>query len=163
VPAISLLLSLWVLGTPIVLLGLYAARKPSTRITTGFGARLGLLSGISIGFTLLFAMTLNLFLGRYVAHQGKSFDEQIQQQLSEAMNRANLSNSGDTSAADIAANKEAADDVAEMKQELRIPEFRVGFALTGLLVAIGFYSIYSSATGAFSGYLRSRAPRRTVS
>jgi hypothetical protein len=163
VPAVGLLLSLWILGTPIVLMGLYAARKPATRITTGFGARLGLLSGISIGLTLLFAMTANLFLQRFVAHQGKTFDQQIQQQMAEAMKRANLNNGDDSNAADKAANKEAADDLDQLQRELQIPEFRTGFVLTGLLAAIGFYAIYSSATGAFSGYLRSRAPRRTAS
>jgi hypothetical protein len=157
VPVVGLLLSLWVLGTPIVLLGLYGARKPATRITTGFGARLGLLSGMSIGLTLLFAMTLNLFLQRYLTHQDKTFDQQIQQQMAEAMKRPGLVNDGG------AADKEAAEDMAQLQHELQTPEFRTGFVLTGLLAAIGFYAIYSSATGAFSGYLRSRAPRRTIS
>jgi uncharacterized membrane protein len=163
VPPVGLLLSLWVLGTPIVLMGLYAARKPTTRITTGFGARLGLLSGLSIGLTLLLAMTANLFLGRFVAHEGKTFDQQIRQQMSEALKRSSLATGGDGSAADNAANKEAADDMAQLQRELEIPEFRAGFVLTGLLLAIVFYSVYSSATGAFSGYLRSRAARRQVS
>jgi hypothetical protein len=163
IPPVGLLLSLWVLGTPIVLMGLYAARKPATRITTAFGARLGLLSGLSIGLTLLLAMTANLFLGRLVAHEGKTFDQQIRLQMAEALKRSNLGTGGDGSAADTAANKEAADDMAQLEHQLDIPEFRTGFVLTGLLMAIVFYSVYSSATGAFSGYLRARAAQRPVS
>jgi hypothetical protein len=163
IPPVGLLLSLWVLGTPIVLMGLYVARKPSTRITTGFGARLGLLSGISIGLMLLLAMTANLFLGRFVAHEGKTFDQQIRLQMAEALKRSSLGTGGDGSAADTAANKEAADDMAQLERQLDVPEFRTGFILSGLLMAIVFYSVYSSATGAFSGYLRARAARRVVS
>jgi len=47
-PPITLLSFFWFVAAPIVVLGVYSSRFRKTRITTGFGARLGLLAGLAM-------------------------------------------------------------------------------------------------------------------
>ena len=135
---------LWTLGAPIVLLGLYCARAPHTRVTANFGARLGLLSGLAIGLAALFADTVAMLLERFVWHMGNAIDAQFspaspqwQQLLSQFP------------AADAAPQ--------QLLHWLSVPEFRAGLGLLGFAIFLLLYAGYSMLAGAFAGLLRSRA------
>jgi hypothetical protein len=149
-PPIGLLAVLWMLGAPIVVLGIYSARTPRTRITTGFGVQLGILSGTAIGLASFFANTLILLALRFVLHQpdkfagpiNAAFDQVQKQQLSQPV---------------------SPDVLAEMRHLfdlLKIPEFRIGFLLLGSAILFLIYIVYSAIAGAFAGLLRSRAAAR---
>jgi hypothetical protein len=151
IPPVGLVSLLWLMGAPIIVLGVYCARNPASRVTAGFGARLGLLSGVSIGLAGLLLFTASLLVTRFVLHQGGVFDQQIAQQIAEAVSKV--------SATPDAASPDAVADVANMKNAMAIPAFRAGVFLGGCLLSVSFYAIYCSIAGAFSGYLRARARR----
>ena len=51
-PGVVLLTLLWAIISPVVVIGLFQSRFPLVPITTGFGARLGLLTGLAVGVVL---------------------------------------------------------------------------------------------------------------
>jgi hypothetical protein len=149
---IALLTMLWLFGAPIILLGIYCARNPLTRVSSSFGARLGLLSGVSIGITGFIVQTMVLFIKRFVLHRGSDIDQGIvslftqmqaqqQQQLSQV-------------------SAEQADIVRHMYSYFTVPEFVVGGALISALLFLALYAVYSAIAGSFSGFLRARAVAR---
>jgi hypothetical protein len=149
---IALLTTLWLFGAPIILLGIYCARNPTTRVSSSFGARLGLLSGISIGITGFAVQTMVLFVKRFVLHHGSEIDGSIlslvaQMQTQQQQQLAHMS-------------AEQADIVRHMYSYFTIPEFVVGGALIMAFSMLTFYSLYSGIAGSFSGFLRSRAGAR---
>jgi hypothetical protein len=149
-PPFALVEFLWIVGAPIILLGIYCARKPLTRITTSFGAKLGLLSGLAIGIAIGVTQTIGFLLARFAFHQGAELD-------------ANFATAFANVRAQTLANSTGATDTAALQQimdKLSIPEFRVGLLLAGSLLFLCLYLLYASLAGAFAGYLRSRAARR---
>jgi hypothetical protein len=149
VPPIAALSFLWLIGAPIVILGIYAARFRKSRITTSFGARLGLLCGLAIVLCTITLNTVGLLLQRYVFHTSTAFDNvianlfvQMQSQWETQM-RANNT-------------PDAASMIASIHHMLSIPEFRAGFVLLGTALLLVFYLAFATATGAFAGYFRSR-------
>jgi uncharacterized Zn finger protein (UPF0148 family) len=141
-PAVSLLSLLWGFAAPVVVLGLYAARFPRTRIYTGFGARLGLLSGLAIALASMTINSVALVLERFALHGSASIDSQIEQMFVQM--RTSL------------AASPSADEMHAMLRWLTIPEFRAGLVLASLGMMLGLYLAYSSLAGAFAGALRSR-------
>ncbi|MGA7158159.1 MAG: hypothetical protein WBY53_15000 [Acidobacteriaceae bacterium] len=143
-PPVSLLSFLWFVSAPIVVLGIYSSRFRQTRVTTGFGARLGFLTGLAM---LCFTVTLNtigLVLQRFVFHSTTELDSQLKDFYTQM--HTNFA----------AKSPEAAKVVAST---LAVPEFRAGLLLSAICIALIFYLIYAATAGAFGGYLRSRAPR----
>jgi hypothetical protein len=145
-PPVSLLSLLWGFAAPVVVLGIYVARFPRTRITTGFGARLGLLSGLAIALASLTINTLALVVTRFVLHASASTDGQIEQMF--AQMRTTL------------AARSSADDAQSVLRWLNIPEFRAGLVLASIGMMLVLYLAYSSVAGAFAGALRSRRGSR---
>lgn len=140
-PPVSLLGVFWGFSAPIVALGVYASRFPRTRIHAGFGARLGLLSGLAIALASLTLNTLGLVLARFAFHDAASIDGPVAQIFNQL--RASMLAKSDT-------------DASQFLGWLTIPEFRAGLLLTSVGMMIALYLIYSSLAGAFGGYLRSR-------
>jgi hypothetical protein len=143
-PPVLLLGLFWGFAAPIVVLGVYAARFPRTQITTGFGARIGLLSGLSISAASVTIQTVAMVLARFAFHDAASIDGPIDQVFSQF--RVSL------------ADRPAA-DVQPVLNWLAIPEFRAGLMLASMGMMVTVYLVYSLLAGAFAGYLRSR--RRT--
>lgn len=143
-PPVTLLSFLWFISAPIVVLGVYSSRFHQTHITTGFGARLGFLTGLAILVVTMTLNTIGLVLERFVFHSTAAVDTQI----------ANLFAQVHTNFA--AQSQEAAKMAASI---LAIPEFRAGILLTSICMFLVLYLIYSATAGAFAGYLRSRTPR----
>lgn len=143
-PPITLLSFFWFVAAPIVVLGVYSSRFRKTRITTGFGARLGLLAGLAMVIVTSTFDTIGLVLERFVFHSTAEIDTQI----------GNLFSQMHTNfAAQPGPVAKAAIDI------LAIPEFRAGILLTSIFLCLGLYLAYSATAGAFAGYLRSRSPR----
>ncbi len=143
-PPISLLSFMWFISAPIVVLGAYTSRFRKTRITTGFGARLGLLTGLAMLIATTTLNTIALVLERFVFHSTAEIDAQIANVFTQ-MNTSITAQSGP-------ATKAALD-------MLTIPEFRAGILLTSIALGLAFYLAFSATAGAFAGYLRSRTPR----
>jgi hypothetical protein len=143
-PPVTLLSFFWFISAPIVVLGVYSSRFRQTRITTGFGARLGLLTGLGI---LIATTTLNIIgidLQRFVFHSTAEVDLQLANIFAQMHTSITASSSP--------ASKAALD-------MLTIPEFRVGILLGSIAICITIYLAFSAAAGAFAGYHRSRTPR----
>jgi hypothetical protein len=141
-PPVSMLWLFWLMGAPIVVMGIYSARFRQTLITTGFGARLGLLCGLAIALATVLLDTIGLLLQRFVFHSSGTFD-------------AALANSYSQMRAAVVAQPSAALALGW----LAIPEFRAGFVLSSAVLLLVLYLGFSATTGAFAGYLRSRATR----
>ncbi|QMV19028.1 hypothetical protein GOB94_10335 [Granulicella sp. 5B5] len=144
-PPLGLLAFLWTLGAPIVLLGIYAARNPSSRITARFGARFGLLTGLAIGVAGMIVNTLSTLVARFALHQGAELDHQLLQAAT---------------AQSPIIQQLAAQQPADYKAYIalfNIPEYRAGLLLAGTLMLVVLYSVYTLLAGAFAGLLRSRA------
>jgi hypothetical protein len=143
-PPITLLSFFWFISAPIVGLGVYSSRFRKTHITAGFGARLGLLTGL---FMLIATSTLNtigLVLERFVFHSTAELDTQIAKLFAQV--HTNFATQSQQS-------------VKIMTDMLAIPEFRAGILLSSIFFGLVLYLAYSATAGAFAGYLRSRAPR----
>jgi len=158
VEPVALLSAFWIVGAPIVVLGIYAARFPRTRITSGFGARLGLLTGLAIALATTLLNTAQMLVTRFLLRKPAAIDgpvaaafHQMQTQMQSQLHAqlAGVAPAGDQAAASVAA-------VNDFLALFTIPEFRVGLLLaTGLLFLCG-YLLFSSIGGAFAGFLRSR-------
>jgi hypothetical protein len=140
-PPVSLLGVFWSFSAPIVALGVYASRFPRTRIHAGFGARLGLLSGLAIAIASLTLNTLGLVLARFAFHDAASIDGPINQ----ASSQLHVS---------MLAKSDA--DAQQVLAWFTIPEFRAGVMLASVALVMALYLAYTSLAGAFGGYLRSR-------
>jgi Zn ribbon nucleic-acid-binding protein len=143
-PPVSVLSFMWFISAPIVVLGVYSSRFHQTRITTGFGARLGLLTGLAILIATSTLNTIALVLERFVFHSTAAIDAQVANVFTQ-MHLSITAQSGP-------AAKAALDMLA-------IPEFRAGLLLTSITIGLAFYLAFSATAGAFAGYLRSRSPR----
>ncbi len=139
-PPVLLLSIFWFIGAPIVALGLYHARFRQSRITSGFGARLGALCSLAIGLASGVVYTIVSLLARFAFHAGATFDSQLNNSFAETAARASANAGGG--------------DPLNMTAMLNVPEYRVGLLLSGLAAFLLLYIAYSALTGAVAGYLR---------
>jgi hypothetical protein len=143
-PPVTLLSFFWFISAPIIVMGVYSSRFRKTRITTGFGARLGLLTGLFILIVTSTLNTIGLVLERFVFHSTAELDTQIEKLFAQV--HANFA----------AQSQQSVKIVSDM---LAIPEFRAGILLSSIFFGLVLYLAYSATAGAFAGYLRSRSPR----
>lgn len=143
-PPVTLLSFFWFISAPIIVLGVYASRFRLTRITAGFGARLGLLTGLAILIATTTLNTIGLVLKRYVFHSTSDIDTQLAGLFTQ-MHATITATSGPSAKAAL--------------DMLTIPEFRAGILLTSIAICLACYLAFSATAGAFAGYLRSRSPR----
>lgn len=129
---------LWALIAPIVVLGIYCARRKHTRIRAGFGARLGLITGMAIAMCMFIADSLQLIVDRFILHRGAEIDATLATLFARVQESQ-------------AANQQP------MPFNIAIPEFRVGLLLFSLGFGISLYLVYAIISGAFGGLLRSRS------
>jgi hypothetical protein len=141
---IALLSFFWFVSAPIIVLGVYSARFRLTKITTNFGARLGMLTGLAILIATMALNTIDLVLERYAFHSTTEIDTQLANLFTQM--RATITATSGPSA------KAALDMIA-------IPEFRAGILLLSIAMGFVLYLAFSATAGAFAGYLRSRSPR----
>lgn len=139
---VSLLALFWAVSAPIVTLGIYAGRFRSTRILPGFGARLGILTGIAVTLGMATVNTVQVLVERFVFHSAAHVDAQMNQLFAQFETNS-LQQSG-----------AAAQPILSL---LQIPEFRAGFLLASLAFFIAMYLVFSAIGGAFAGYLRAKS------
>ena len=130
---------------PSLVISIYCAKYRQTRITAAVGARVGLVCGFLCAFGIAVAETVQLLALRYGMHKGDAFS--LDPVLLQA--KANAVAQYGQATADMVFNP-----------LLTIPEFRVGFFLFLLSIGIAVLLLLSTASGAFSGYMRSRAQAR---
>jgi hypothetical protein len=143
-PPVALLSFFWVISAPIIVLGVYSSRFRKTRITTGFAARLGMLTGLAILVATMTLNTIGLVFERYIFHSTAELDLQLSNLFSQ-MRTTITATSGP-----------AAKTALGM---LAIPEYRAGILLSSVALCLVIYLVFSATAGAFAGYLRSRSTR----
>jgi hypothetical protein len=138
VPQVTFLVFLWALIAPIVVLGIYCARRKHTRIRAGFGARLGLVTGLAISVAIFIVDSVQLIFSRFVLHRGADLDKDMAT-LFTTLHQTQ------------AANQQP------MPFNDAVPEFRVGLLLFSIGFGVFLYLFYAVISGAFGGFLRSRS------
>jgi hypothetical protein len=141
-PPLVLLSFLWAVMAPAVAVRLYGARLPGAGVTASFGARLGLLTALFVCLANTTVNVLDLTLTRFVLHGAGPRDAEVQAFWTQML----ASQTGPGS--DVLAGL------------LRIPEFRVGFVLSGAVISVVVYLLVTSLIGALAGQMRSAAAAR---
>ncbi len=113
-PPVVLLSLFWFISAPIIGMGFYSSRFRKTRITAGFGARLGLLTGLAILIVTSTLNTVGLVLQRFVFHSTAELDTQIARMFDQV--HANFATQPQQS-------------IKAMNDLLAVPEFRAGILL----------------------------------
>jgi hypothetical protein len=127
---------------PSIVLALYASRNRQTRITTGLGARIGLLCGVLCSLGLMLITALQMLVLRFGIHGMAEMEANMNSVMLEAKTRA------------VAQSGQAAASIFDLF--LTAPEFRAGFFLAGLAMVAAILMVLSTAGGAFAGFVRSR-------
>ena len=141
IPPVLLLTVFWIVISPVVVIGIFQTRYPLTQITAGFGARLGLLTGLSIALVLGVINTSTLLLARFAFHTMGDADKQMTASVEQFR---------------IQAAAAPGDPLASLTHALSIPEFRAGFLFFGLTMVTAILLAITTVGGAFAGFARSR-------
>ena len=127
---------LWIVSAPMLTVSFYRARAQNDRLSAGFAARLGLLTGLLVVVSCAIVFTLALVLERFVLHNA-SIDAQMALFLSQI--RAQYGNAAEP-----------------MLRLMGIPEFRVGLLLWTFSFTAGIYLVLSALTAGFAGMMLGR-------
>jgi hypothetical protein len=143
-PPIELLTLLWAIISPVVVIGLFQSRFPLVPITTGFGARLGLLTGLAVSVVLTVADAVEFLVRRFATH-GRGMTE-----LDSAWNAmfTQLQNVNGANQFDAG--------VRLFARAQTVPEFRAGVILAFMGFMFAILMVITTAGGAFAGFVRSR-------
>jgi hypothetical protein len=141
-PPVVLLTLLWAIISPVVVIGLFQSRFPLVPITTGFGARLGILTGLAVSLVLTIAKTIELLALRFGTH-GRGMSE------------------FDSMLTNTFAQQQAAANAAQLGTQFfgraqNVPEFRAGLFLFSIAFGTVILLVITTAGGAFAGFVRSR-------
>ena len=126
---------------------LYMRNRRPAWITTGAGARIGLVLGLLAGWVSLASAGVSLFVMRFGLHQGKSFDDvwlQFVQQQAPAT---------------LAAFGLDAGQVSQQCAMLLSPDGQAGFMVAGLLISLVILLVLSVVGGAVGARLAVRRRR----
>jgi hypothetical protein len=140
-PPLMLMTFLWAIISPVVVIGLFQVRAPLTALSTSFGARVGLLTGLAVSAAFSVVFTVAALLQRLQTHNLDGFDKQWSMALDQMQARM----AGQPSA-----------DVAAVTQMFALPEFRAGVVLSSIGFGIVILLAVTTAGGAFAGFVRSR-------
>jgi hypothetical protein len=143
-PPVGALMLLWVLGAPILTVTFFSSRtRAAAPGTSGFAARLGLLTAVLVGASCAVVFTASLLIKRYMLHDAALFDAQLAasfaQQRELALQRLGTS-------------------VQPTLDMLNIPEFRVGLMLGGATLFGLFYLFLSTVAAGVTGLFVRRRP-----
>ena len=140
VAPVLLLAWLWAVSAPILTVGFYNTRSRTSRLTAGFAARLGLLTGLLVAAVCALAVVVDLLWSRFVLKNGL-----VDTQVAAAMAQVRGSMQAQSGAA-----------AAPVLHLLGIPEFRVGFLLWVGAVSAAMYLVVATSTAGIAGLLLSR-------
>lgn len=134
-------------GTSAWVVAIYLRRERPAWITIGAGARIGLVTGILGGWTAAAVSGISLFAGRFLFHQGKSFDDLwkavVDQQLSQ---RATAG--FDAHALDV------------LRAWMLSPAGRAGWVVGTLAVLVAVLMLFAIAGGALGARMLGRPSRQ---
>ena len=140
IPGFSLPSLLLLLSASFLTVGLYRRRSPTSVMTTGVGARLGLSTGVLLMAGLAVVLCAALLLARFRTHSMGAFDAQWNAQVQDLLERT----------------KATSPVPPEAEQQMASPEFRAGSTLAGLVLLGSFLVAVSAGSGAFAGSLAVR-------
>ena len=132
---------LWAIISPVVVIGLFQHKSPRTPITTSFGARLGLVTGLGIAVVMTVINTVVLLMMRRT-HGMDDFDKQWTALLDQMQKRV---------------VEQQGADALPIVHAFTLPEFRAGMVLAGIAIACTILLFITTAGGAFAGFIRSRS------
>lgn len=128
---------LWMIASPVVVLGLFHGKYPMARITAGFGARVGLVTGLGISVVMLAGNAITLLMMRRT--HAPDYVAEMVAQLKQQPNA--LQDPG----------------VMQFIEKVNTtPEYRAGLVLLALGMMVGLLLLATTAAGAFAGFARSR-------
>jgi hypothetical protein len=129
---------------------LYVRSQRPAWITTGAGARIGLVTGLLGGWMAAAATGITLFVMRFSLHQGKEFDDTWQTLINDQVSRQ------------WAAAGVDAQSIVEYKAWLLSPEGRVGMMLGLILFLVTALIFFAVGGGALGARLLARSRRPEV-
>jgi hypothetical protein len=138
---------LWMSVAAAWAVSLYMRSQRPAWITTGAGARIGLVTGLVGGWTAAAASGITLFTMRFGLHQGKSLDDTWSTIISEQVARQ-------WSAAGVDAQT-----IAIYKGWLLSPEGRAGSMLSAILLLVALLVFFAIGGGALGARFQARVRR----
>jgi len=141
---VGLLGLFWVAAAAAWAVGLYVRRQRSAGITTGAGARIGLVTGLIAGWLAFGATALAFFAKRFWLHQGQDFDQVWQAMVNQTMQQQMQAANADLQAANA------------FRSLMLSPEGRAGLLLIGMLVLEIALLGFAAAGGALGARLTAR-------
>ena len=150
----------WIMGAAAWAVGLYAKRLRTGGVSTGNGARIGLVTGLFTAWLWFAANGVALWVTRFLRHQGSQIDSEWVGAVHTAFERnqqvvADAGMSGAQAAQFMQATHWA--------QGLMLsPEGRAGCALAGLLVLAAVLLLFATIGGAVGARFLTPTRRRSV-
>jgi len=139
-PNISLLSTMWVVTASLTTLALYQRRRPLATMNAGVGAKIGVLVGIALVFSLGAALSVGLVVARYKLQAMAGFDAETAQAMKAQLDQ-------------LAASRPIP---PEMVAQITSIEFRTGWILAVLGIVFAGVFLISIFGGAVGGLLRTR-------
>ena len=129
---------------------LYVRGQRSLWITTGAGARIGLVTGVVGAWTAAGTTGVTLFVTRFMFHQGRVFDDFWQNFVNQQMSQQWASMGVD------------AQTIALAKTWLLSPEGRAGWVLGAIVLLMAGLLLFAAAGGALGARLLARTRRPEI-
>jgi hypothetical protein len=136
-------------GAAAWVVAIYLRKERPAWITIGAGARIGLVTGIVGGWTAMAATASSLFALRFFFHQGKSFDDFLQNIVERQLSQPGVAGF-DAQAVEV------------FKAWLLSPAGRAGWIVGSVTVLVGMLMLFAVAGGALSARLLGRPSRRQL-
>lgn len=140
-PGVGFLALLWAVISPVVVIGLFQSRSPQVPMSAGFGARMGLLTGLAVSTVFTVIFTAMALVERFALKGMGEFDRQWVLMLDQLQTRM-VAQSGP--------------DALPLIKAFALPEFRAGFVLCFIAFGIAILLTITTVGGAFAGFTRSR-------
>ncbi len=144
---VGLLGLFWMAAAAAWAVSLYVRRQRMAWITTGAGARIGLVTGLMAGWLAFGATGIAFFCMRFWFHQGEAFDQVWQSMVTQSVQQQIQAMSADAQA------------LASFKNLLLSPEGRAGLMLTGMVCLEVALLGFAAAGGALGARLMARSRR----
>jgi hypothetical protein len=141
---------LWMSAAAAWTVVLYVRSERPAWITTGAGARIGLVTGVLGGWTAAAASGVTLFAMRFFLHQGKVFDDFWDNFVNLQMTQQWTSMGVD------------AQTIVLVKTWLLSPEGRAGWVLGAILLLVSALLLFAVAGGALGARMLARSRRPEV-
>ena len=142
-PAVTVLNWLWILSGSMITLALYQKKRPLAAMNGRIGARIGLMTGITLVAFVGLTMAIAGLVARFVLHSMAGFDAALTEQMHLQMSHA------------LATNPPP----KEMLSFFYSPEFSAGMMLTGIAMVAIIVIVLSAISGAAGGVMRTRQAR----